>query len=621
MENLIVLMLVMAVAEIPGTSPGMTETPSPGMTEMPSPGMTEKHEVNQKDALVDRLNGEQDRAWGRLRDESRDGLRDDWREAAGVIAGVTEAEEMDETLLERFEALRVHPLPVNLASRSRLLSCGLFSAYQVASLLDYRARSGDILSGTELSLVDGFDAQTAAALSYFVSFWSESPPGVADTLRGRVRESLEFRSKGPSLKYRMSFGERAEDGIAIRAGPLATVLGAGNPASNDPVFYGVYYGKGHLGKVVAGNFNVRFGQGLAVWTGFVIDDMLSPSAVVRRAGGLSPSWSYTGEGTWRGIGADALLGHVDVSLFAAVEGLGANAGWSWRSGRAGLTAVWPEFGKAPRLSADIRWNPRGIQFFGEIASEPVQGHFAAVGGLLAPIGDHCKTALRLTAIPSAYSHKKNGEYGIRVILSFQAGGYVPLKGRTGFGSSEIRHKGALAVDVEALPVPGGETGRIMEKCKALWQWRISPSLKLETRFQQRWRNYSSERLRFEARTDLGWSDGSWTAAARIHGAWCDGGGILTYAEGGYAGGPLTFTIRGTYFHTRGWASRIYAYERDAPGNFSVPAYYGSGGALTLVAGSRKDWRRCTLKSWARLYIKWKSGGMTPALSLQIALTV
>ncbi len=533
---------------------------------------------------------------------------DGWREAAARVAGVTDVEEMDASLLERFVALRAHPLPVNLASRSRLLSSGLFSAYQVASLLDYRARSGDILSGTELSLVDGFDAPAAAALGYFVSFWSESLPGVADTLRARVRQSLEIRTRGPSFKYRMTFGERAGAGIAVRD------LSA-------PVFYGVYYGRGRLGKVVAGSFNVRFGQGLALWSGFVIDDMLSPSALARRAGGISPSWSYTGDGTWRGIGADALFGRLDVSLFAAAEGLGANAGWSWRSGRAGLTAVWPGYGRFPRLSMDVRWNPRGVQLFGEVASEPVQGHFAAVGGLIAPIGEHLRAGVRLTAVPSAYSHKKNGEYGAVATLSFQAGRYVTLKGRSGFGASEIRHRGALSASFSALPVPGGEAGRMMEKVKFLWQWRVSPSVRLEARFQQRWRNYSNERLRFELRTDAGWSDGTWTAAARLHGAWCDGGGILSYAELARNGRLFSALVRGTFFYTDGWASRIYAYERDAPGNFNVPAYYGHGGALNLVAGTRVDWRHCTFRTWTRLYIIWKGGGMTPALSIQIALTV
>ena len=33
-----------------------------------------------------------------------------------------------------------------------------------------------------------------------------------------------------------------------------------------------------------------------------------------------------------------------------------------------------------------------------------------------------------------------------------------------------------------------------------------------------------------------------------------------------------------------WDDRIYAYERDAPGSFSVPAYYGRGYWLALTAG-------------------------------------
>ena len=406
----------------------------------------------------------------------------------------------------------------------------------------------------------------------------------------------------------MNFGERAGAGIAWREGL--------------PVFYGVYYGKGHLGKVVAGRFNVRFGQGLALWTGFVIDDLLTPASFVKRAGGVSPSWSSSGTDTWMGVAADASFGRWDLTGFAAVEGMGFNGGWSWRGGRVGLTALWPDYGRAPRLSADIRYNPRGIQFFGEVATEPVQGHFAAVGGLVTPMGEHWKGALRLTALPSSYSHKKNGEYAVETAVSFKAGKYVPLRGKTGFGSSEIRCQGAFAGSFSMLPIPGGETSRRMGKLKADLRWRVSPSVGAALRFSQRWRNYSNERSRTECRLDASWSDAVWSSAARLHGSWCDGGGLLAYLEAGRTGEMFSVSLRGTIFCTKGWASRIYAYERDAPGNFSVPAYYGRGWALTLLFGTRRCWRSCVLRTWARLYVvQKKSGPSGPGLNLQLSLTI
>ena len=534
---------------------------------------------------------------------------DGWVAAAVALTGADGPECLDESVLERFQGLSAHPLPINLVSRSRLLASGLFSAYQVASLLDYRARSGDVLSAAELALVDGFDAGTAAALRHFVSFYSKTLPGVpvADTLARRVRQSVEFRSKGPAGKYRISFGERAEAGFAWR--------------DEEPSFYGVYYGRGRLGKVVAGNFNARFAQGLALWTGFHLDDLLTPSSFVRHAGGISPSWSYNASNSFRGVAADFTAGGWDVSLLTAREGMGANAGWTWRRGRAGTTVFWPDYGKMPRLSLDVRYNPRGFQLFAEVASEPVQGHFAAVGGMVAPIGDHVRAAIRLTCIPSSYSHKKNGEYAAAAALSFTAGRYVPLKGRSGFGASAVRHKGAFLADFSALPVPGGDTQRRVLKLKSSWAWQISPSCALETRMGGRLRNYSTERRRADFRTDFEWTDAVWMAHVRVSGAWCDGGGFLSYAEGGYSGKMLSLHLRATGFITEGWASRIYSYERDAPGNFNVPAYYGRGMALTLVCGLRMTWRFCTLKAWVRGYWMQKKPGGNTGLTLQLALSI
>ena len=48
-----------------------------------------------------------------------------------------------------------------------------------------------------------------------------------------------------------------------------------------------------------------------------------------------------------------------------------------------------------------------------------------------------------------------------------------------------------------------------------------------------------------------------------------------------------------------WQDRIYCYERDAPGHFTVPAYYGRGYALSLVGSFRHSWPGLRLKSYLR----------------------
>ena len=47
---------------------------------------------------------------------------------------------------------------------------------------------------------------------------------------------------------------------------------------------------------------------------------------------------------------------------------------------------------------------------------------------------------------------------------------------------------------------------------------------------------------------------------------------------------LSASLRGSIFCIDEWQDRIYCYERDLPGCFSVPAYYGRGYALSALTG-------------------------------------
>ena len=50
-------------------------------------------------------------------------------------------------------------------------------------------------------------------------------------------------------------------------------------------------------------------------------------------------------------------------------------------------------------------------------------------------------------------------------------------------------------------------------------------------------------------------------------------------------------LRGTVCRTDGWASRIYAYERDLPGRFNVPAWYGDMYGVSAVASIKYRGKR------------------------------
>ena len=190
--------------------------------------------------------------------------REDTLEKAVLyLTGASDMESLSEEEADRWWRLSESPLPLNLAGRGRLEASGLLSAYQIASLLDYRSHSGDILSIAELSAVDGFGRETAEALSMFVTLESAALPGRSSDYRPSPRGSmsagggdkLQLDSDGKMMentyswygRFRSYADGRYDAGVAFKryyadAGPL--------PSSYSG--YAAAYGRRHLEKVVLG---------------------------------------------------------------------------------------------------------------------------------------------------------------------------------------------------------------------------------------------------------------------------------------------------------------------------------------------------------------------------------
>ena len=129
------------------------------------------------------------------------------------LCGAESEEDLDEQEVEQFSDLASHPLEINLASRNRLISSGLFSQFQAASLIDYRSRNGDVLSVSELAEVEGFGEDYANALKPFVSFVSTALPGQAGSKTSSLEHEALFRFAvkddvyNYGVKYRMDHGD------------------------------------------------------------------------------------------------------------------------------------------------------------------------------------------------------------------------------------------------------------------------------------------------------------------------------------------------------------------------------------------------------------------------------
>lgn len=278
-----------------------------------------------------------------------------FEDAVLLLCGAGTLEELSEDEWERYRHLADHPLDLNACTRSAMLSSGLFSPFQAASLLDRRMRDGDILSYTELGYTDGFTPELARALSHFVVLRSRNPPGKPSVpqlhasllLRTSCSGSSSVPAARAALQTAAAHSTSGANSTAFGKNPSAatsnSASGKNDPFSGSAAFgiktaislegrldafwsarksysdrtFGpgtislAIYGKFIPGRILLGDYSARFGQGLLLWSGFSIAGFSSVQSFRRNASGLSASSSFTR--TLHGIGLDLALGRSTIS--------------------------------------------------------------------------------------------------------------------------------------------------------------------------------------------------------------------------------------------------------------------------------------------------------------------
>ena len=499
--------------------------------------------------------------------------------AVRELTGATGEEEVDPDLVERLEKWKIHPIPVNGGRRDRL--AGLLSPYQIAALESYRKEHGDVLSWAELACVDGFGVETVACLRPFLSLASSRLPGQTDTGKVRQQAVLRFASSRMGAKYAME-GDRFQ----------AALAGRRKEGSGYALF------RFRRSRVLVGNYQVRYGQGLALWSGFSMTSLSSLNAFSRRGSGLTAVASFSGSGSHQGVGWDGSFGPVQAGFFLdRNKGAGFHAGCLFRSGEVGATVFRDP--ATPGIQADGKWNWRGKDLFWELGWK--NRAFGAIGGLFFPLGENGRCAWRMRVVPSRFSGKKYGEYGLDAGLEYKVW---------------ERWQASLTAEGCLLPIPLVDPQRFELRVTALCSVRLRPDWQWGMRAVHRFR--TDGRSRTDFRSDLDFQHRIWFSRLRLNAVFSERYGLLGYGEVGVRGERGAAYFRGTLFLAEKWADRLYSYERDAPGNFSVPAYYGHGFALSLYGGWKVRWMgsrwRFYLRSeWKRT--KEKPG--TPGLRFQL----
>ena len=537
------------------------------------------------------------------------------------------AEDADPEEIERLENFIRHPIRINSANVSRIRESGLFTPFQIASLLDYRSRHGDVLSMTELSAVDGFSLDSVRHLAPFISLETYRNPGQRASDSRRLYQELQIKGgirindgheEQYALKYRVEAGNNIRTSLA-----LSKSLASKSP---DAVTGSLFWNSRRQSvKVAVGNFNARFGQGLALWNGMSISGLNKPSTYLKRSSNLSPSSSYTGNYAFTGVAAEIMAGDVRMTLLTALSGSKSDVGvlpavnisWLWHSGQVGMTHYadfrFPLTGmNIPDMksSFDIALTARGVDFFAEAVYDWVSVVPAFLAGLVFPAGENLRMASMLRYYPSAFNPtysaaarsltKCSNEYAASLSGEFSAGQWISIKGQDGFGSSVRRIQGMFCMDGAYLPVPKSDRGKSHQlKSLAEIKLMLNESVALKWRVCERIRTWGQP-FRTDFRMDLFCYSRFIDFNIRANLVNCVSTSFLFYAEGTFKPKSVRISIRSGVFLVDNWDDRIYAYERDIPGSFNVPSFYGRG-YWTSLAGNWKFAR------WGSVYIR---GAMT-----------
>ena len=526
----------------------------------------------------------------------------DVEEAVRRLTGVSDVEALDAEQVEMYSDLYRHPVDLNRSTRSFLESAGLFTPFQLASLIDYRERHGSILSMVELASVDGFTDETVNNLKPFIIL----SPDVLIT-RKTAKFSGDFSTRCGYKADRSKDVSKAMYGLKSRIcldfspDKVTVTFAASGPYDSSRIFPTVcstsLLYQHRAGKLVVGDFNARYGQGLCLWNTTAFSSLNAPSAFMKRPSGISAVNSFTGSSALTGVAADLTLGRWQIAAMLSVPGIKnlqkrpddirlSPVLNIMRYGRFGHFACTHMMSFSSfltkdflipqmRTSIDGSCCIKGVNVFGEGMYDWVDRKFSFLTGTQFGLIENIRAASMVRYLPSS------NEHGAAVALE----------------ATLMEHRLQASIDALYHPISKSKDGSMSRQIRiqANWIWEINAALQTKIRAAERLRTWGTG-SRTELRVESVYEYRNWKFSFRadaLNGLSYAG---LTYLEAGYLTGKVSAYIRYGIFHIDNWDDRIYVYERDAPANFNVPSFYGRG-----------FWASCYVaykpSRWSKLYMR------------------
>lgn len=269
------------------------------------------------------------------------------------IESIAEGSEDNETdlvqLAENLQEIQNNPIAINFARTRDLERIPYLNIFQINNLLQYRDATGPVYSAYELAAVKGFDKETIAKVLPYISFSTkkESPnlklKNVWQYSRhdiiARVGQNLQPRRgflpetnngylgdpQNYYIRYRGKYRNLISFGLVAQHDPGEPFGGASQATGFDHLSgFVALQNYGNLKKLIVGDYQTDFGQGMALWTSLAFGKSAEAVEIKRYAQGFRPFTGSEENRFFRGAAITYGLGKFEVSAFFSSKTIDAN---------------------------------------------------------------------------------------------------------------------------------------------------------------------------------------------------------------------------------------------------------------------------------------------------------
>ncbi|RPH27709.1 MAG: helix-hairpin-helix domain-containing protein [Bacteroidales bacterium] len=268
-------------------------------------------------------------------------------------------------IIEDLIYLLDNPLNLNQCSIDDLSRLVFLSDFQVKGLWDYVQEKGPILSIYELQTVYGIEKEDVERIAPFIVL---AKPVDEDNLKnllakgnheivsrtGTILENqkgyngstdpdkLRYLGSKYSLsaRYRFQSKDKLEWGLNVEKDAGEQFCKGSNPRGFD--YFSGYFAIGNtrrIRKLIIGDFNAAFGQGLTFWSSLSMGKSSDPFGIRKRGRGLVKHSSANENTFLRGAGVTIPIKRVDLTVFGSYKMVDAALGDSLIAGERYFTSL------------------------------------------------------------------------------------------------------------------------------------------------------------------------------------------------------------------------------------------------------------------------------------------